>query len=407
VTNDRPEPPEVPDDVTVPLAGSELEDLLRASGVAETAIAQAREHHHLGLFVTERFVVPHEAKYDLGEVSGFSSMSAAQIARLWRSLGFAEPSAGDRVFTEVDADMLKTVGQLLKLGWIDDDLTAQMARVVGSSMSRVATTLVDSIAPDGPQTVPRSYDGDESASIAPQLLPMLLQVMDVVWRRHVQVEARARLVREHTEGDPTHRAVGFADLVGFTALSQQIDAHELAAVVDRFESIAYETVTRLGGRVVKMIGDEVMFAVPDEASAVEVALSLAETYRDDDELSDVRIGLASGPALQREADLFGPVVNRASRLVNIAFPGSVVVSEEIVEALGETDTVAIKSIGNRNLKDIGKVPLYVLRRASEEEQTPSSLIKQQRRRAERREAKVAELEAKRRRKDKDKDKDKS
>ena len=68
------------------------------------------------------------------------------------------------------------------------------------------------------------------------------------------------------------------------ALSQQIDAHELAGVVDRFETIAYDTVNRLGGRVVKMIGDEVMFSVPDEASAVEIALSLSETYRDDDEL---------------------------------------------------------------------------------------------------------------------------
>jgi adenylate cyclase len=191
--------------------------------------------------------------------------------------------------------------------------------------------------------------------------------------------------------------VGFADLVGFTALSQQVDAHELAAVVDRFESIAYDTVNRLGGRVVKMIGDEVMFSVPDEPSAVEIALSLSETYRDDDELSDVRVGLASGPVLQREADLFGPVVNRASRIVNIAFPGSVVCAGEICEALGDVAGIGWKSIGTRNLKDIGKVPLYVVRRAEVDELPTSSRQRAERRRAERREAKVAELEERKRR----------
>ena len=220
-----------------------------------------------------------------------------------------------------------------------------------------------------------------AAAIAPLLLPMLLQVMDYVWRRHVQAEARARMAREHAEGDPDHRVVGFADLVGFTALSQQVDAHELAGVVDRFESIAYDTVNLLGGRVVKMIGDEVMFSVPDEASAVEIALSLSETYRDDDELSDVRVGLAAGPVLQREADLYGPVVNRASRIVNIAFPGSVVVSGEIVDSLADAEGITSKSIGSRNLKDIGKVPLFLVRRASTEEGPRSSRQQAERRRA--------------------------
>ncbi|MGN6695235.1 MAG: adenylate/guanylate cyclase domain-containing protein, partial [Aquihabitans sp.] len=223
----------------------------------------------------------------------------------------------------------------------------------------------------------------------------LLQVRDAVWRR---LDARAALCRSdlaHDQGARVARAVGFADLVGFTALSQQIDAHELAGVVDRFETIAYDTVNRLGGRVVKMIGDEVMFSVPDEASAVEIALSLAETYRDDDELSDVRVGLASGPVLQREADLYGPVVNRASRIVNIAFPGSVVVSGEIVDSIADSEGVTWKSIGSRNLKDIGKVPLFLVRRESADEPPRSSRQEAERRRAERREARVAEIEERR------------
>jgi adenylate cyclase len=391
----RLDPPE-PGDLGPALDVGDMTELLRSAGMGDDEIERARADHHLELLAIEHLVIPEPAEHDLQGIADISGLSTDEVTRLWRSLGFPEPQPGDKLFTDVDVDMFRTIGQLLAMGWIDNELTIQMARVIGSSLSRVATALIDSIDPDEanmPPGRPRSDDG--FAAIAPLLLPMLLQVMDYVWRRHVQAEARARMAREHADGDPDHRVVGFADLVGFTALSQQVDAHELAGVVDRFESIAYDTVNRLGGRVVKMIGDEVMFSVPDEASAVEIALSLSETYRDDDELSDVRVGLASGPVLQREADLYGPVVNRASRIVNIAFPGSVVVSGEIIDSVAHLETIASKSIGSRNLKDIGKVPLFLVRRASAEERPRSSRQEAERRRAERREARVAEMEEKR------------
>ena len=389
------DPPD-PGDLGPALDAGDMTELLRAAGMHDEEIAKAREDHHLELLAIEHLVIPEVAEYDLEGIAEVSGLSTDQITRLWRSLGFAEPQPGDHLFTDVDVDMLRTIGQLLAMGWIDDELTIQMARVIGSSLSRVASALIDSIDPEEPRVpADRPQSDDGFAAIAPLLLPMLLQVMDYVWRRHVQAEARARMAREHADGDPDHRVVGFADLVGFTALSQQVDAHELAGVVDRFETIAYDTVNRLGGRVVKMIGDEVMFSVPDEASAVEIALSLSETYRDDDELSDVRVGLAAGPVLQREADLYGPVVNRASRIVNIAFPGSVVVSGEIIESLAEAEGITSKSIGSRNLKDIGKVPLFLVRRDSSEEQPRSSRQEAERRRAERREARVAELDERR------------
>lgn len=373
-------------------------ELLESVGIDPSEIEDARDHRHLELLAIEHLVLDEVPTHDLTEVAAATGLPPELIGQLWRSLGFVEPRPGDRIFTEVDVDMLRTIGQLIDMGTIDDQLTVQMARVIGSSLARIASALVDAVDPSDPNDLapPRPAD---FAQAAPLLLPTLLQVMDFVWRRHVQVEARARIARESTEGDPAHRAVGFADLVGFTALSQQIGAHELATVVDRFEEIAYETVSTLGGRVVKMIGDEVMFAVTDERSAAEIALTLSETYRDDDELSDVRVGLASGPVLQREADLFGPVVNRASRLVNIAFPGSVVASSEIHDALADDAAFTWRSIGTRNLKDIGKVPLFVLRRAGDPEHEKTSRERAQARRSERREARVAELAAKRGRRD--------
>ncbi len=188
------------------------------------------------------------------------------------------------------------------------------------------------------------------------------RILEYAWRRHLQIAARTRMVRDSAGAAGTTSAVGFADLVGFTALSQQIDDRELAAIVDHFEENAYDVVASCGGRVVKMIGDEVMYTVDDLRAAVEIGLQLAETYQDDEELSGIRVGIASGPVLPLAGDLFGPTVNMASRIVSIAYEGSVVVSPSIHEALAGDEEL--------DFKGIGRVHLHVVRRAADVEEGP-------------------------------------
>ncbi len=163
-------------------------------------------------------------------------------------------------------------------------------------------------------------------------------------------------------------AVGFADMVGFTMLSQHLGDEELAAVVARFEELAHDTVVALGGRVVKMIGDEVMFVVPTADGAAQIGLSLAEAYSDDDLLSDVRVALAIGPVLVKDGDYYGPVVNLASRLVNVAHPGTVLVSDEFRDALAVEGVSGIdtRPLRARKLKDLGRVQMWKLLRAGTE-----------------------------------------
>ena len=158
-------------------------------------------------------------------------------------------------------------------------------------------------------------------------------------------------------------AVGFADMVGFTMLSQHLGDEELAAVVSRFEELAHDTVVALGGRVVKMIGDEAMFVVQTATSAAQIGLSLAEAYADDELLSDVRVALAIGPVLVQDGDFYGPVVNLASRLVGVANPGTVLISDELRSALAD-EGARIRHPGPpvRTLKDIGRVQVWKLSR---------------------------------------------
>ena len=227
-------------------------------------------------------------------------------------------------------------------GTLEPDLALQMARVIGSSLDRVATAQVDAM------QIRREAVERGRAARRSRCTPRRQ-------RRAVVADAEADRVRvappTRGRGAPSHHAglasedgtaavlVGFADLVGFTAKTQQLEEAELAEVVGRFEAIAYDVVADHGGRVVKMIGDEVMFLHDQPREGAALALDLAERFRDDDDLSDVRVGLACGSVLERDADVYGNVVNLANRIVSVAYPGTVVISEELAEALRDDERV--------------------------------------------------------------------
>jgi adenylate cyclase len=335
-------------------------------------LAEAESTVELALVSLARAFSGSGRTYDLDEVAAFSQLDAARLRALWRSLGFPEPRAGEKVFSDTDIQMLGGVIPLLAESGLEEDTALQVTRVIGSSMSRIANAQVDAIvgrfealAPDGDLPAPRERTPEMAAAdqqVAAEtsaILDTMPDVLEFAWRRHLLAAAERRLLRGG-EGE-TVLCVGFADLVGFTAHTQRLSQQELADVVERFEELAFEVVSRLGGRVVKMIGDEVLFVADDVATGARIALAVADAYREDEDLSDVRVGLAAGAVLERDGDVYGPVVNLANRIVTVAFPGSVVVSSEVAEALGDESTMVLRSIRSQPLKDIGTVPLWTLR----------------------------------------------
>jgi adenylate cyclase len=119
-------------------------------------------------------------------------------------------------------------------------------------------------------------------------------------------------------------------------------------------------VTGLGGRVVKMIGDEVMFVIESVEGAARIGLDLAEAYADDELLSDVRVGLAVGEVLIHEGDYYGRTVNLAHRIVNIANPGTVLMSDDFKNRLllEAGDAFTVQPLRPRLLKGYGRVQLW-------------------------------------------------
>jgi len=352
----------------------EARALLRARGVEPDEIDRAEREGRMHLLVLDMLLLPNQPRYTQAEVAEQAGLTLEDAQRFWRALGFPDVDPDEVAFTDHDLNALTTVTGLIHLGLTDVDVAVQVARVIGQSMARVADTNPrPDITPEDSARFAELYALTAGATLDGQA-----RLLEYVWRRHLQASLRRHALHAEEGGGPA-LAVGFADLVGFTALSQQLSEGALAEVVSRFEELAYDTIAAGGGRVVKMIGDEVMYVTPDVRAAARIALDLSDAYAGDDQLSDVRVGLASGPVLAREGDFYGPVVNLASRIVNIARPGSVLISQSVVEALEDVPGFRCRNLRTRYLKDLGRVPLAVLVR-DEPDDDPDASGRRRRRR---------------------------
>jgi adenylate cyclase len=332
--------------------------LLKA-GATDEEIDQAIADDTIDLLTVDRILVPAPRRYTREEVADITGVDGETLHRLWRALGFLDVGEAAE-FTDLDIDAIRTFQELMALGVADIDGAMQMARVMGSSLARIADAEVSHGRDDHDQADPL-LRAESFARVAGTTVPALAKILEFIWRRHIQAATRRTMLQRGREGTASpSMAVGFADMVGFTLLSQHLDEEELAKVVRRFEEISHDIVTGLGGRVVKMIGDEAMFIVGSAVAAARIGLGLAEAYADDDLLSDVRVGLAYGSVLVRDGDFYGPTVNLAHRIVNIGNPGTVLMDDEFHTALMEeaSDEFTAQALRPRTLKDIGRVQLW-------------------------------------------------
>lgn len=357
-------------------SAADLAAMLRRLGVDQGEIEQATDAGALGLLAVEALILT-DLRYDVDDVVERTGIDVDRLLHIWGALGFATPRPGERIFNDTDLELLRDVAELVQSDVADPEVVVQLTRVLGASMARIAAIQAELV-------VSRDRADEEAAATGLFWFgDTFAAVLEQVWRRHLRAAARARLSAP-IGGESASVCVGFADLVGFTAMSQQLDSATLASVVDRFESVAYATVNEHGGRVVKMIGDEVMFAIEDPVAAARCALDLADSYHEADDLSDVRVGVAHGSVIDRDGDLFGPPVNVASRMTSLAYPGTVLVGEDMHDLLSGEPEFVLRSMLPRRLKHIGLVRLHVLRRAGDDDVS-------RRERRERRRARVAEL----------------
>lgn len=258
-------------------------------------------------------------RWTRGEVAEQAGMPMETASALWGALGFPQAGPNERAYSDGDVAALTGVHELIAAGDVDLDDAVILARSMGRSLARLAEGQLDSI------TAEHGFAG--VAEDGPRLLPALEALLVYVWRRHLLAAAERRLARPDPAQTPL--AVGFVDLVGYTARTRDLDRAGLTALLRRFEEGVHERVVEACGRIVKTIGDEVMWIVDDPAVAARCALALAEDLLD----PPVRVGVAWGSTLPQGGDHFGPVVNIAARLTEVARVSSVLVDRGLATQL--------------------------------------------------------------------------
>jgi adenylate cyclase len=296
-----------------------------------------------------------------GEVAERAGLPLAVAELLWRLLGFARTSDDDAAFTQADVAALEHARELMELGVLSPESQEALVRTWGRSYARLAewqAALLTDIALDHPDPARRL---DELAQSA---LPRVEALQDYAWRRHL-AGATARALDVEAPGSSTALlAVGFVDIVGYTSRSKRLDERELVGWLEHFESEAAGTVVDHGGRIIKTIGDEVLFVADRAEDAAEVALLLAERgAEEDDPFPAVRAGVAYGDVVSRLGDVFGPTVNIAARLTSVARPGTVLVDRGCAEALADRPAAyVLREMRRTPVKGYARLHPWVLRR---------------------------------------------
>lgn len=305
--------------------GARLEDLVRYSTNLGAVSAD------LNLRGTGRRLTFNEAAEHQGV-----DLDAAR--RVWRALGFSEPPEDEPALTEAESELLGLLGLLAIL---EPDQALQLVRVIGSSVARMADAATAALRLY--MEVPMVSSGGSYIDVTQAygeltntLLPDAVRAIEVILRRNIASSALIDWGLDPEHASTTARlVVGFADMVGYTAMARSLSTRELVEAIGTFEREVVDLVTDHGGRVVKLIGDEVMFVLTEPTGACDLALALASEFADHPVVPPLRVGLATGEVLTRDGDYYGRVVNAASRLVELADPGGVVVSDGVRDLLGD------------------------------------------------------------------------
>jgi class 3 adenylate cyclase len=343
-----------PDD---PLAADRLELIEYLVGLGATVDELVAAYPDLAAVASTRALRGPGERLTQAEASARAGVPEELCARIWRASGFPDPGPDATVYTDEDVAMLGIFQAGAAL--LGEDVVLQVLRVMGSSMARIADAAVGAFVVN--VAAPRIADDPGGLSLARAnteavtLLRQAAGAMDVIFRHHVEILQRPLGIGDQRTQE---LAVGFTDLVGSTALAQGLSIRELGHTLAEFDELASDVVVANGGRVVKLIGDEVMYVAADPRAVCDIARTLAARLADHPRLPTARTAVAFGAVLSRDGDYFGPVVNLAARMVKLAEPGTVLVSAELRGAMGSEGT---RSIGARVLKGYDQpVELFVL-----------------------------------------------
>lgn len=300
------------------------------------------------------------ARYTHEQLAQLAGLSLQRAQDLWTALGFALPDPADIAFTDADLQAARTFAELRQAGVIAPNVELALTRALGQTMARLAEWQIGILHEFASSNADTDAEVDR-VSEAAWLVEPIEQLQQYVWRRHLfAVNERAETLGADQE---ELLGVGFADVVGFTRLSRGLEQEELADFVEGFEAASADIVARHGGRVVKTIGDEVLFVATTATACADIGLSLADRLRDLDSRPDLRVGMAYGAVVRHLGDVYGSVVNLAARLTALARPGTALVDHTLAQSLAEHPGYRTRRLRRVSVRGFAHVQPWLLQRA--------------------------------------------
>ena len=339
-----------------------LLDALHSDGVALEELRAAVAEDRLVLVPIERALMG-PARYTLAEVAERGGLAQDVTERRLRALGVTIPDDPDTA--AFGDDEVEAVGR--GRAYREHGMSLDEGRAVTHQMSGAMARIAESVRwlfagtylqPGDTEADLGLRYGEEAAA----LTPLVAADLDFLLRMHLREFARSDAItfEERTSGqmpDAREVTVAFADIVGFTALGEELPELELTGIAERLEELAQKHV-RAPVRVVKTIGDAVMVASREPAPLVAAMVAMTTDAAD---LPPLRVGIARGRAVYRLGDYYGPAVNLAARLTARARADSILVTNTLRGALGSAaDGYRFSEAGMKRFKGIAD-PVPVLR----------------------------------------------
>lgn len=311
----------------------------------------------------EQVLLGEERSLKRREAAEAAEVSLLSARKIWRALGMPNLTDQDTYFTPADSQALKDITALVRDYGITEEGTMSLTRSVGQMTDRMVAWQVEALVEDmvTHRGISDSQARHDLLKLLPELIEQLEQIVLYGYRRQLNAAVLRLALRGEKQGDvdpaalPLARGIGFADLVSYTSLSRQMNEKTLAGLVQSFEQRCAEVVAVGGGRIIKTVGDEVLFLAETPEAAARISLTLSKLIKEDPNLPEARVAFVWGRILPKLGDVYGPTVNLASRLVALAEPGVVLTDDATAEILDDNEEFVLNRLETRNVRGFGDV----------------------------------------------------
>jgi len=309
-----------------------------------------------------------EPQYDFAQLAELSGWSLTDLSDLCLWSGTPPAAPGERVYNDLDLNGLIHLRELAEREGFSPETVGTLARSISYSMERLALTQVESIvhrfAKEGlSDTAARVA----AAEYAPTQSEEIFEQIGVLWRRHYaaaihRLTTETILLRGVSDDDrqfPLIVGVGYAKVFDFTARTADFDVAEYARFVQDFNNRAADIINGTGGRVVKLMGDTVVWVTAHADTSAAIALALA--HLDNQGFgAQLQVAVTWARVMTLHGDLFGPGVNLAAKLAEAAPPGEVFIDDAAAGQFVRNPRYAIVPQPEVEIRGLGAVRPWIL-----------------------------------------------